>query len=189
MVLLNLSLGDHARLERRACGCPLERLGWDTHLETIRSFEKLTAAGMNFLDVDVIRVLEEILPARFGGGPTDYQLQELITPTIYPGQSIERAGWRLTYGRLLEQGVRFRPLHDVTAIESDRLTVRHRYTGAEEVVEGVDSIVASLGSVAQDGLYRSLDGRVAEVHLIGDALSPRSIEAAVYDGHRVGREL
>jgi hypothetical protein len=29
---------------------------------------------MTFLDTDVIRVLEEVLPARFGGGPTDYQL-------------------------------------------------------------------------------------------------------------------
>ena len=31
---------------------------------------------MTFLDADVIRVLEEVLPARFGGGPTDYQLVE-----------------------------------------------------------------------------------------------------------------
>jgi hypothetical protein len=28
------------------------------------------------LDADVIRVLEEVLPARFGGGPGDYQLLE-----------------------------------------------------------------------------------------------------------------
>ena len=31
---------------------------------------------MTFLDSDVIRVLEEVLPARFGGGPTDFQLVE-----------------------------------------------------------------------------------------------------------------
>jgi hypothetical protein len=31
---------------------------------------------MTFLDRDVIRVLEEVLPARFGGGRTDYQLVE-----------------------------------------------------------------------------------------------------------------
>jgi hypothetical protein len=43
---------------------------------TIRSFEKLTAAGMTFVDADVIRVLEEVLPTRFGGGPTDYQFVE-----------------------------------------------------------------------------------------------------------------
>jgi hypothetical protein len=75
-ILLNVSLGDQAVMTRRACDCPLERLGWDTHLEQIGSFEKLTTGGMNVLDGDVVRVLEEVLPARFGGGPTDYQLLE-----------------------------------------------------------------------------------------------------------------
>ena len=75
-ILLNVSLGDRAEVFKRACGCGLERLGWTTHLRTIRSFEKLTAGGMMFLDADVIRVLEDLLPERFGGGPTDYQLVE-----------------------------------------------------------------------------------------------------------------
>jgi hypothetical protein len=35
---------------------------------------------VTFLDADVIRVLEEVLPARFGGGPTDYQLVEDTRP-------------------------------------------------------------------------------------------------------------
>jgi hypothetical protein len=75
-ILLNASMGDQAELDRRSCGCPFEPIGWTTHLHTIRSFEKLTAGGMTFLDADVIRVLEEALPARFGGGPKDYQLVE-----------------------------------------------------------------------------------------------------------------
>ena len=76
VILLNVSLGDQAVVSRRACGCPLQKLGWTTHLHTIRSREKLTSAGMTFLDTDVVRVLEEVLPARFGGIPTDYQLVE-----------------------------------------------------------------------------------------------------------------
>jgi hypothetical protein len=76
LILLNVSLGDQASLIQRSCGCSLERLGWRTHLHTVRSFEKLTAGGMTFLDADVIQVLEEVLPARFGGGLTDYQLLE-----------------------------------------------------------------------------------------------------------------
>ncbi len=76
LILINASLGDQAVLAERHCGCPLESLGWKTHVHTIRSFEKLTAGGMNLLDADVIRILEEVLPARFGGGPTDYQLTE-----------------------------------------------------------------------------------------------------------------
>jgi hypothetical protein len=80
LVLLNVSMGDEARLRERRCGCPLDRPGWTQHLEEIRSFEKLTAAGMTFLDADVIRILEDVLPARFGGGPTDYQLVEAEGP-------------------------------------------------------------------------------------------------------------
>jgi hypothetical protein len=76
LILLNVSMGDQAVLRSRSCGCPLERLGWRTHLHAIRSFEKLTAGGVTFLDADVVRVLEETLPARFGGGPLDYQLVE-----------------------------------------------------------------------------------------------------------------
>jgi hypothetical protein len=76
LILLNVSFGDQAHMLRRSCDCPLERLGWTTHLHSIRSFEKLTAGGMAFLDGDAERVLEEILPARFGGQPTDYQLVE-----------------------------------------------------------------------------------------------------------------
>jgi hypothetical protein len=75
-VLLNVALGDEAVLTRRACGCPLEALGWTIHLHDIRSYEKLTAAGVTFPDADVARALEQVLPARFGGAPTDYQLVE-----------------------------------------------------------------------------------------------------------------
>jgi hypothetical protein len=76
LILINVSLGDQAIMGERRCGCPLEALGWTTHLRDIRSHEKLTAGGMTFLDTDPIRVLEEVLPTRFGGAPTDYQLVE-----------------------------------------------------------------------------------------------------------------
>ena len=76
LVMLNLSMGDQATLRPGTCGCPLERLGWTTHLQGVLSREKLTAAGMTFYDAEVVRVLEHTLPARFGGGPTDYQLVE-----------------------------------------------------------------------------------------------------------------
>jgi hypothetical protein len=75
-LFLNVSLGDQADMVARGCGCPLEAIGWTMHLRAIRSHEKLTAWGMSLLDSDVVRVLEEALPARFGGGPTHYQLVE-----------------------------------------------------------------------------------------------------------------
>lgn len=75
-VLLNVSFGDEGVLAPRRCGCALEAYGWDLHLHSIRSFEKLTGAGMTLLDADVVRILDEVLPARFGGTGADYQLAE-----------------------------------------------------------------------------------------------------------------
>ena len=81
--LINVSMGDSATVlgeGQEACGCPLENRGWRTRLHSIRSYEKLTGGGMTFLTDDVIRVLDEVLPSRFGGAPTDYQVCEEETP-------------------------------------------------------------------------------------------------------------
>jgi hypothetical protein len=76
LILINISLGDQAVFTQRDCGCPLQSIGWKTHIHTIRSFEKLTCGGMALLDKDIIPILEKILTARFGGVPTDFQLSE-----------------------------------------------------------------------------------------------------------------
>ncbi len=77
VVLLNAEPGDYGVLERRACGCGLGGLGWRTHLREIRSFEKLTGEGMTFATTDLAHILEDVLPARFGGTSLDYQLVEV----------------------------------------------------------------------------------------------------------------
>lgn len=74
--LLNVCLGDRATVSTQPCGCGLELEGWGLHIQDVRSFDKLTAGGMNFLDVDVARVLEETMPAAFGGRAGDWQLVE-----------------------------------------------------------------------------------------------------------------
>jgi phenylacetate-coenzyme A ligase PaaK-like adenylate-forming protein len=75
-LLLNTESGDYGVFERRDCGCPLDELGLDLHLHTIRSHEKLTSEGVTFYGEDLVRLVESVLPGRFGGGPTDYQLVE-----------------------------------------------------------------------------------------------------------------
>ncbi len=75
-ILLNASLGDQGTITGRTCGCPFEAEGWRVHVHSIRSDEKVTAAGMKFSDAELIRVLEDVLPARFGGAATHYQLVE-----------------------------------------------------------------------------------------------------------------
>ncbi len=75
-VMINCGTGDMAELSERDCGCPSHRWGWNKHLNSITSYEKMTAGGVALLQSDLSQVLEEVLPAAFGGGPTDYQLVE-----------------------------------------------------------------------------------------------------------------
>jgi hypothetical protein len=75
-VMLNVELDDCGVLERRACGCPLDEIGYHLHVRDIRSYTKLTGEGVTLLNTDMVPILEEVLPQRFGGSPLDYQLLE-----------------------------------------------------------------------------------------------------------------
>jgi len=75
-LMLNMETGDFGVLEERDCGCALGAAGFREHLHAIRSHEKLTAAGTTFLGDDLLTLIDEVLPARYGGGPDDYQLVE-----------------------------------------------------------------------------------------------------------------
>ena len=75
-LLLNVANGDCGVLEKRDCGCALEKAGLTLHLHHIRSYEKFTGEGMNYFYADIVEVLEKVFPAEFGGGPEDYQLVE-----------------------------------------------------------------------------------------------------------------
>jgi hypothetical protein len=74
--MLNVESDDYGVLEERDCGCPIGALGLRLHLHTIRSYEKLTSEGMNFVGTELLTLIEQVLPGRFGGGPADYQLVE-----------------------------------------------------------------------------------------------------------------
>jgi hypothetical protein len=94
-LMLNVETDDYGVVGRRACGCPIGAAGFDRHLHSIRSVDKLTSEGMTFVGDDLIRLLEEVLPQRFGGHATDYQFLEqeegglprvslLVSPRIGP---------------------------------------------------------------------------------------------------------
>ena len=75
-ILINAESDDYGILETRSCGCPLGELGWTTHVRDIRSFQKLTGEGVTMVGSDMMRIIEEVLPARFGGSLLDYQVME-----------------------------------------------------------------------------------------------------------------
>jgi len=75
-ILLNVGMGDYGEISSESCACVFGKVGFDTCLNNIRSYEKLTGEGVTFVDTDFIRIVERDLPERFGGRSTDYQLVE-----------------------------------------------------------------------------------------------------------------
>lgn len=75
-LLVNAASDDFGVLGERDCGCALGDLGLTVHLHAIRSREKLTGEGVSVLGTELHALIEEVLPGRFGGAATDYQLVE-----------------------------------------------------------------------------------------------------------------
>jgi hypothetical protein len=75
-LLLNLEMDDYGIIEERECGCEFEAFGYTTHLREIHSYSKLTGEGVTLIGSEMLQVLDQLLPARFGGSPLDYQLME-----------------------------------------------------------------------------------------------------------------
>lgn len=75
-VLLNTESGDYGVIENRNCGCKFDTLGLSRHVYNVRGFDRITSEGMNFFGSDLVRIIEEVLPNRFGGTSTDYQIVE-----------------------------------------------------------------------------------------------------------------
>ncbi|MBZ5537312.1 MAG: hypothetical protein LAO31_15260 [Acidobacteriia bacterium] len=75
-LLLNVESDDYGKVERRKCNCLWGDLGFEQHIENIRSYDKLTSEGMTFFGSELISLVEDVLPSRFGGHATDYQFLE-----------------------------------------------------------------------------------------------------------------
>jgi hypothetical protein len=79
-ICLNTETGDYGSVQERPCGCLLGQLGLTTHVSDVRSYEKLSGEGVTFVRSNLLKILEEVLPARFGGTSIDYQLVEEEAP-------------------------------------------------------------------------------------------------------------
>ncbi|MFC2068462.1 hypothetical protein ACFLTP_05600, partial [Chloroflexota bacterium] len=93
-ILVNMESDDFGEVETRSCGCLFGQLGFGTNLCNIRSFAKLSGNGMTIVGTDFVRILDDVLPSKYGGAATDYQLLEeedsqgqthlslIISPTV-----------------------------------------------------------------------------------------------------------
>jgi NADPH-dependent 2,4-dienoyl-CoA reductase/sulfur reductase-like enzyme len=112
---------------------------------------------------------------------------EVISRLFYAGQDVGVTSIAPLYSRLFAKGVTLTPHTDLVAVEGAAVVVANVYTRAERRIEGVDTVVLSMGSRSIDALYRALKGRVPTRHAIGDCVAPRGIHQAILEGTRVAR--
>jgi hypothetical protein len=79
-LLINAEMDDAGVVEQARCDCTFSTAGFREQVRDIGSFGKLTGQGMTLVGTHVVSVLEQVLPVRFGGAPTDYQLVEQEGP-------------------------------------------------------------------------------------------------------------
>jgi NADPH-dependent 2,4-dienoyl-CoA reductase/sulfur reductase-like enzyme len=114
---------------------------------------------------------------------------EVISRLFHPGQDIGITSIVPLYTRLFAKGVTLTPHTELVAVEGSAVVVANAYTGAPRRIDGVDTVVLSMGSRSTDALYRALRGRVPSVHAIGDCVAPRGIHHAILEGSRVARAI
>ena len=90
--------------------------------------------------------------------------------------------------RLLAKGVDVHVLHRLVRLETRGAVVAHTFSGRERLLEGV-TVVSAGPRVPDDRLALELEGRIPEIHLVGDALAPRRIMHATLEGARAGHAL
>ncbi|MFZ5789582.1 MAG: FAD-dependent oxidoreductase [Pseudomonadota bacterium] len=89
-------------------------------------------------------------------------------------------------GILHKLGVEVLPYARLYGIDGDTVYFQHAASAEPIVMEGIDTVVASLGHRRVAELETALEGWAGEVHLVGDCATPRTAEEAVLDGLKVG---
>lgn len=113
-----------------------------------------------------------------------------VSPNISIGETVEYMTRAEIVPRLQAQGVTFYPGEELEDWTEDGTAITRSVRTAEERThEGIDAVVAMVGSRSINSLAQELRGRVSELHVIGDANLPQTVEAATYQGARLGRKL
>ena len=112
---------------------------------------------------------------------------QLVTPhdqvAEFAAETLEDAHTR---ARLHELGIAMRRSTTVVSVGAGGVRAEGEFGDALEIE--ADGVVLVTQRVSDDGLWRELEG-LPGLHRIGDCVAPRLIADAIFDGHRLAREL
>jgi len=91
--------------------------------------------------------------------------------------------------RLAEAGVSFVGATWVREIGENTVDLYEVNGGRTSRMADIDAVVLATGRISNDGLSAELEGKVAQLFVIGDALGVRPWATATYEGHKFARMI
>ncbi|WP_144926844.1 oxidoreductase [Halorubrum salsamenti] len=114
---------------------------------------------------------------------------EMVSSDHYPAFRTEQPNLPGFVAALQAQGAEFTGNHTVDAVSADgTVTLRNTLTG-ETMTREPDTVVVAGRRHADEDLYLELAELRDDVYRIGDAISPRKLDRAYYDGEQLARRL
>lgn len=113
----------------------------------------------------------------------------LLTPRTSLARATNHCSAIGVHRRLYAAGVEIVHAAVIESYGGEALTWRNPYTDAPGRLEGLDLLVCSTPRRADDALAAPLRRAGIQVSLIGDAMSPRNLFAAIHEGHATGNAI
>ena len=108
---------------------------------------------------------------------------------MVPGETIQSAVRDRWIGELHKLGVEIIPYVRIFGADEDSVYLQHVISEEAVVLEGVDTVVPAFPQRSDTSLADDLTSVDIEVVTVGDCLSPRTAEEAVYEGLTAGMAL
>ncbi|MCL5961183.1 MAG: FAD-dependent oxidoreductase [Chloroflexi bacterium] len=108
---------------------------------------------------------------------------ELASTGLYIGEGLQSYQRSLAHQRFYEKKIGMRPHHVLKEIQGNTVILENIFSFERHSVDGVDTVVLAMGQLPNDGLYKALKGKVAELYRVGDCVVPRTVEEAIYEGY------
>ncbi len=115
---------------------------------------------------------------------------EIVTPQFYVGGDLSvTLDIELWYRRALAKHMRLTPNYFLASLDFESATIINNYTGQPRQLEHLALAVLVTPQKANDTLYHELQGKIKQLHRVGDCVAPRRVEHAILDGERAARAL
>ena len=108
---------------------------------------------------------------------------------MIPGQTIPQYARDTWLGSLHKLGVEIISHVRLFGIDAEDAYFQHTLSGQPVVLSEVDTLVTALGHSSNTALENLMSNNDLPYHVIGDSLSPRTVEEAVLEGLTIGAKL